>query len=139
LLIITFLQPRTEEEQKKASKRLLKRQRERKLKLEKAGIKYDFDAAGYVSNVVKYFFFHLMLINFIENVSPSASLTKPLVYMSPIRSLPMLLMVPFVFITTPLFHEMKCKHFHILFILPTLPVLQESVLQLLHHLQLERA
>ncbi|KAF8962714.1 hypothetical protein BDZ97DRAFT_1662609 [Flammula alnicola] len=41
--------PRTDAEQVKAAKRLLKRQQERKLKLAKAGIKYNFDAAAYVS------------------------------------------------------------------------------------------
>ncbi|KJA22949.1 hypothetical protein HYPSUDRAFT_138391 [Hypholoma sublateritium FD-334 SS-4] len=40
--------PRTESEQAKATRRLLKRQRERKLKLEKSGIDYDFDGAAYV-------------------------------------------------------------------------------------------
>ncbi|KAK0461427.1 uncharacterized protein EV420DRAFT_1531931 [Desarmillaria tabescens] len=39
--------PRTVEEQQKASKRLLKRQNERKRKLEAAGIQYDFDAVAY--------------------------------------------------------------------------------------------
>ncbi|KAK0504928.1 hypothetical protein EDD18DRAFT_1456373 [Armillaria luteobubalina] len=39
--------PRTVEEQEKASKRLLKRQNERKRKLEAAGIQYDFDAVAY--------------------------------------------------------------------------------------------
>ena len=41
--------PRTESEQARAVKRLLKRQQERKKKLEKAGIKYNFDAVSYVS------------------------------------------------------------------------------------------
>ncbi|KAF4614262.1 hypothetical protein D9613_007718 [Agrocybe pediades] len=39
--------PRTEEEQDKAAKRLLKRQEQRKQKLAKAGIDYDFDAVSY--------------------------------------------------------------------------------------------
>ncbi|KAJ7590806.1 hypothetical protein C8J56DRAFT_858097 [Mycena floridula] len=39
--------PRTTEEQARASKRLLKRQNERKRKLEKAGIDYNFDAVAY--------------------------------------------------------------------------------------------
>ncbi|KIJ66732.1 hypothetical protein HYDPIDRAFT_186397 [Hydnomerulius pinastri MD-312] len=39
--------PRTEESIQKAEKRLMKRQKERKRKLEEAGIKYDFDAAAY--------------------------------------------------------------------------------------------
>ncbi|KAF9446769.1 hypothetical protein P691DRAFT_707995 [Macrolepiota fuliginosa MF-IS2] len=38
---------RTEEEQVKSNKRLIKRQNERKRKLEALGIDYDFDAAGY--------------------------------------------------------------------------------------------
>lgn len=49
LLIEPSVQPRTVEEQQKASKRLLKRQNERKRKLEAAGIQYDFDAVAYVS------------------------------------------------------------------------------------------
>ncbi|GJE99922.1 RNA-binding domain-containing protein [Phanerochaete sordida] len=39
--------PRTEDEQQKAEKRLLKRQAQKKRKLEEAGIKYDFDAVAY--------------------------------------------------------------------------------------------
>lgn len=39
---------RTVEDQVKATKRLLKRQDERKRKLENAGIKYDFSAVEYV-------------------------------------------------------------------------------------------
>ncbi|KAE9406560.1 RNA-binding domain-containing protein [Gymnopus androsaceus JB14] len=39
--------PRTLEEQAKASKRLLKRQSDKKRKLEEMGIKYDFDAVAY--------------------------------------------------------------------------------------------
>ncbi|KAF8150606.1 hypothetical protein B0H34DRAFT_801546 [Crassisporium funariophilum] len=39
--------PRTETEQLRAAKRLLKRQNERKRKLAQAGIKYDFDGVGY--------------------------------------------------------------------------------------------
>ncbi|OBZ72694.1 hypothetical protein A0H81_07703 [Grifola frondosa] len=39
--------PRTEEEQEKAEQRLLKRQSQRKRKLEEAGIKYDFEAVSY--------------------------------------------------------------------------------------------
>ena len=42
-------QPRTEEEQRRAAKRLLKRQKERKRKLAEAGIKYNLEAVGYVS------------------------------------------------------------------------------------------
>ncbi|KIP08213.1 hypothetical protein PHLGIDRAFT_104606 [Phlebiopsis gigantea 11061_1 CR5-6] len=38
---------RTAEEQDKAEKRLLKRQAQKKRKLEEAGIKYDFDAVSY--------------------------------------------------------------------------------------------
>ncbi|KAI0636087.1 hypothetical protein C8Q77DRAFT_1052818 [Trametes polyzona] len=41
--------PRTEEEQSKAERRLLKRQEQRKRKLEEAGINYDFEAVAYVS------------------------------------------------------------------------------------------
>lgn len=43
------LQPRTEDEAEKAERRLLKRQEQRKRKLEEAGIKYDFEAVAYVS------------------------------------------------------------------------------------------
>ncbi|KIK10287.1 hypothetical protein K443DRAFT_670913 [Laccaria amethystina LaAM-08-1] len=39
--------PRTEEEQRRAAKRLLKRQKERKRKLAEAGIKYNLEAVGY--------------------------------------------------------------------------------------------
>jgi nucleolar protein 15 len=39
--------PRTTLEQMRANKRLLKRQNERKRKLEQAGIKYDFEPVGY--------------------------------------------------------------------------------------------
>jgi len=39
--------PRSEDEQARAVKRLLKRQNERKRKLVEAGIKYDFEAVGY--------------------------------------------------------------------------------------------
>lgn len=42
-------QPRTEEEQRRAAKRLLKRQKERKRKLAEAGIKYNLEAVSYVS------------------------------------------------------------------------------------------
>ncbi|KAH9902617.1 hypothetical protein C8Q73DRAFT_635570 [Cubamyces lactineus] len=41
--------PRTEEEQEKAERRLLKRQEQRKRKLKEAGIDYDFEAVAYVS------------------------------------------------------------------------------------------
>ncbi|KAI0368038.1 RNA-binding domain-containing protein [Pilatotrama ljubarskyi] len=41
--------PRTEEEQEKAERRLLKRQEQRKRKLEEAGINYEFEAVAYVS------------------------------------------------------------------------------------------
>lgn len=44
-----YVQPRTEEQQDKAESRLLKRQDQRKRKLEEAGIKYDFEAVAYVS------------------------------------------------------------------------------------------
>ncbi|TFK40042.1 hypothetical protein BDQ12DRAFT_602105 [Crucibulum laeve] len=40
--------PRTEDEQKRAAKRLIKRQNLRKRKLEEAGIKYNFDSVSYV-------------------------------------------------------------------------------------------
>ena len=56
LPIDVLLQTRTESEQAKATRRLLKRQRERKLKLEKSGIKYDFDGAAYVSWLVSTLF-----------------------------------------------------------------------------------
>ena len=49
-LYSTCFQPRTESEQARAAKRLLKRQQARKRKLEEAGIKYDFDAVSYVRN-----------------------------------------------------------------------------------------
>jgi len=39
--------PRTEEEQARAAKRLIKRQNQRKRKLADAGIKYDFEAVSY--------------------------------------------------------------------------------------------
>ncbi|KAH9847514.1 hypothetical protein C2E23DRAFT_787356 [Lenzites betulinus] len=39
--------PRTEDETEKAERRLLKRQEQRKRKLEEAGIKYDFEAVAY--------------------------------------------------------------------------------------------
>ncbi|KAI0833663.1 hypothetical protein BC628DRAFT_1414410 [Trametes gibbosa] len=39
--------PRTEDEMKEAERRLLKRQEQRKRKLEEAGIKYDFEAVAY--------------------------------------------------------------------------------------------
>ena len=48
-LYSTCFQPRTESEQARAAKRLLKRQQARKRKLEAAGIEYDFDAVSYVS------------------------------------------------------------------------------------------
>ena len=41
-------QHRTESEQMRTNKRLLKRQNERKRKLEQAGIEYDFEAVSYV-------------------------------------------------------------------------------------------
>ncbi|KAI0648949.1 hypothetical protein C8Q79DRAFT_924348 [Trametes meyenii] len=44
---IAHNKPRTDEEQEKAEKRLLKRQEQRKRKLEDAGIKYDFEAVAY--------------------------------------------------------------------------------------------
>ncbi|KAI6108924.1 hypothetical protein EDD16DRAFT_1617346, partial [Pisolithus croceorrhizus] len=46
--------PRSEDSIRKAEKRLLRRQRERKRKLEEAGIKYDFDAVSYVSFVFSF-------------------------------------------------------------------------------------
>jgi nucleolar protein 15 len=42
-------QPRTEEEQSRAEDRLLRRQEEKKRKLEELGIDYDFGDAAYVS------------------------------------------------------------------------------------------
>lgn len=51
------MQPRSEEEQKKAERRLLKRQEQRKNKLAEMGIKYDLDAVGYVSSLAFSFFF----------------------------------------------------------------------------------
>jgi nucleolar protein 15 len=50
-------QHRTESEQMRTNKRLLKRQNERKRKLEQAGIKYDFEAVSYV----RFFWFSLPL------------------------------------------------------------------------------
>lgn len=47
-----YVQPRTEEGIRKAEKRLMRRQRERKRKLEEAGIQYNFDAVSYVSVVI---------------------------------------------------------------------------------------
>ncbi|KZP25115.1 RNA-binding domain-containing protein, partial [Athelia psychrophila] len=44
--------PRTEEEIKDAERRIIKRQNQKKRKLEEAGIKYDFDAVAYVSRAV---------------------------------------------------------------------------------------
>lgn len=51
-LIIPFfcVQPRTEEQERAAEGRLLKRQEERKRKLADAGIEYDFEAVAYVSS-----------------------------------------------------------------------------------------
>jgi hypothetical protein len=49
------VQPRTESEQMRTNKRLIKRQNERKRKLEQAGIKYDFEAVSYV----RFFWFSL--------------------------------------------------------------------------------
>ena len=43
------MQERTEEEQAKVEKRLLKRQEEKKRKLQAAGIDYDFGSVAYVS------------------------------------------------------------------------------------------
>ena len=45
--LVKIMQKRTPEEQAKAEKRLLKRQRERKRKLAEAGIEYDLDAVSY--------------------------------------------------------------------------------------------
>ncbi|KAJ7274526.1 hypothetical protein B0H12DRAFT_403027 [Mycena haematopus] len=47
LIIVLFLQLRTKDEQMRADHRLLRRQEERRRKLDKAGIKYDFGDAGY--------------------------------------------------------------------------------------------
>ena len=47
-LSFNVFQPRTEEEQVRAAKRLIRRQNDRKRKLEEAGIKYDIEAIGYV-------------------------------------------------------------------------------------------
>lgn len=44
--------PRTEESIQRAEKRLMKRQEERKRRLEEVGIKYDFDAVAYVGGVL---------------------------------------------------------------------------------------
>lgn len=44
-----MFQPRTAEDKDKAEKRLLKRQAQRKRKLEETGIKYDFETVAYVS------------------------------------------------------------------------------------------
>ncbi|KAG7088208.1 hypothetical protein E1B28_012225 [Marasmius oreades] len=49
---------RTPEEQDKAVKRLIKRQNEKKRKLEAAGIKYDFDAVAYVRRNPKHLKLH---------------------------------------------------------------------------------
>ena len=43
-------QPREEKDIEKAERRLLKRQEQRKRKIEEAGIKYDFEAVAYVSD-----------------------------------------------------------------------------------------
>lgn len=45
--LVKITQKRTPEEQAKAEKRLLKRQRERKRKLAEVGIEYDLDAVSY--------------------------------------------------------------------------------------------
>lgn len=45
--LVKIMQKRTPEEQAKAEKRLLKRQRERKRKLAEAGIEYDLEAVSY--------------------------------------------------------------------------------------------
>lgn len=45
-------QARTEDEQARAVKRLIKRQKARNKKLADAGIKYDFEAVSYVSRIV---------------------------------------------------------------------------------------
>ncbi|KAG6833371.1 hypothetical protein H0H87_007988 [Tephrocybe sp. NHM501043] len=46
---VTHNKPRTEEEQARTAKRLIKRQNQRKRKLADAGIKYDFEPVSYVS------------------------------------------------------------------------------------------
>lgn len=45
----TYVQPRTEDEIKEAERRIIKRQNQKKRKMDEAGIKYDFDAVAYVS------------------------------------------------------------------------------------------
>ena len=42
------MQLRTEDERKKAERRLLRRQTKKKRKLQEAGIQYDFEAVAYV-------------------------------------------------------------------------------------------
>jgi len=82
-LYSTCFQPRTESEQARAVKRLLKRQQVRKRKLEEAGIEYDFDAVSYVSILVIPTF--SALTPFIEKASDGESLifltlSSPLFY-----------------------------------------------------------
>lgn len=48
LNFLSCIKTRTEEEQEKVEKRLLRRQDEKKRKLKAAGIDYDFDPAAYV-------------------------------------------------------------------------------------------
>lgn len=50
--LIRHVQPRNEEQQRTAEKRLMKRQAARKRKLAEAGIAYDFGKVGYVSAAV---------------------------------------------------------------------------------------
>jgi nucleolar protein 15 len=52
---LNLYQFRTEEQQHRAESRLLKRQNERKRKLQEAGISYSFENVGYVSAPFSYF------------------------------------------------------------------------------------
>ncbi|PPQ69012.1 hypothetical protein CVT24_000087 [Panaeolus cyanescens] len=71
--------PRTEDEQKKAERRLLKRQEQRKKKLAEMGIKYNFDAVGYVWFFHPSSIFKWLTFNFQENRTDS-SLETTLLY-----------------------------------------------------------
>lgn len=55
--VLFCVQPRTEEQERAAEGRLLKRQEERKRKLADAGIEYDFEAVAYVSSLSQPSFF----------------------------------------------------------------------------------
>jgi hypothetical protein len=68
------LQLRTAEEQAKASKRLIKRQNDRKRKLEELGISYNFDAVGYVRLIT----FYLQLFDGSTNLMFRKNLLLPL-------------------------------------------------------------